>query len=63
MLERATSIAVDRFTVPELPAADDTRFAAFVDQWGAHFLRWTAAQGPDAFRDRVQAAKARRRAA
>ena len=63
MLERATAIAVDRVVVPEQPVADDVRFAAYVDQWGAHFLRWVDAQGLEAFRDRVVAAKARRRAA
>lgn len=63
MLERATAISVDRFKVPEIPAADDARIDAFADQWGAHYLRWIDLYGVDGFRELVIARKARRRAA
>lgn len=62
MLEFATSTAVERVRIPEIPAADETRFAAFVDQWSTHVLRWMDGD-PEAFRGRIVAARNRRRAA
>lgn len=40
VLEMASGLAVDRFHVPELPTSEETRRAAFSQQWGAHCLRW-----------------------
>lgn len=63
MLEFATGRAVEKVRVLEFPTADEARFEAFADQWGAHVQRWVDRDGADVFFRLLKAARARRKVA